>query len=102
MHVLYFTTAPGSNGRSMNRLPIATLGRKVLSVHGNQIWFGGFGSEGLGYCVAQAPSPYGAPFGVSRDIIWNQNNRPQGDAFYVPYNWYLYPAATHIQNLQSR
>jgi hypothetical protein len=70
--------------------------------HGNQIWFGGFGSEGLGYCVAQAPSPYGAPFGVSRDIIWNQNNRPQGDAFYVPYNWYLYPAATHIQNLQSR
>jgi len=75
-------------------------GKENIERRGNQIWFGGFGSEGLGYCVAQVPSPYGAPFGVSRSIIWDKNNRPQGDAFDVPYNWYLYPAATNIKNLQ--
>ena len=69
--------------------------KESIERHGNQIWFGGFGSEGLGYCVAQVQ-----PFGVSRSIIWNKNNRPQGDALYLPYNWYLYPAATNIQNLQ--
>jgi hypothetical protein len=74
--------------------------RERIERHGNQIWFGGFGSEGLGYCVAQAPSPYGGLFGVSRSIFYSESDRPQRDAFYVPYNWYLYPAATIIQNLQ--
>jgi hypothetical protein len=74
--------------------------KESIERRGNQIWFGGYGQEGLGYCVVQVPSPYGAPFGVSRGIIWNKNNSPQGDAFYVPYNWHLYPAATNIQSLQ--
>jgi hypothetical protein len=77
-----------------------TASKESIERRASQIWFGGFGSEGLGYCVAQVPSPYGGPFGVSRSIIWNKNSPPQGDEFYVPYNWYLYPAATNIQNLQ--
>jgi hypothetical protein len=66
---------------------------------GNQIWFDGYGSEGMGYCVAQVPSPYGAPFGVSRNIIY-EDDRPKDDEFYIPYNWYLYPPAKKIQSLQ--
>jgi hypothetical protein len=67
---------------------------------GNQTWIGGFGSEGSGYCVAQAPSPYGAPFGVSQKIIYDKKDRPKKDDFYAPYNWYLYPPATKIQSLE--
>ena len=67
---------------------------------GNQTWIGSFGSEGSGYCVAQAPSPYGAPFGVSRNIIYDKKDRPKKDDFYIPYNWYLYPPATKIQSLE--
>jgi hypothetical protein len=53
--------------------------KENIERHGDQIWFGGYGEEGLGYCVAQVPSPYGAPFGVSRSIMWDKNNRPQGE-----------------------
>jgi hypothetical protein len=83
--------------------PPANCYTKQTSIQrqGNQIWFDRYGSEGLGYCVAQIPSPYGGPFGVSRNIIHKNDRQPKGDEFYVPYSWYLYPPATKIQNLQS-
>jgi ATP-dependent protease ClpP protease subunit len=71
---------------------------------GAHYWFGGFGGEGVFFCVAKFPlermmADFGFYVALHDTLVANQNRAIDEDSFYGVGSWYLYPPATALRNI---
>jgi hypothetical protein len=66
-----------------------------VRIHKDQTWFGGYGAEGLGFCVVKVPGMYGARFGVYNEIAYEGQKALDQNRF-ISLPWYALAPSTHI------
>jgi hypothetical protein len=74
--------------------PPSKCGAINVQVKKNETWFGGYGAEGLGFCVVQAPGTYGASFGIANEIAFEGQKIDRDRLLGLP--WYLLAPMTRI------